>query len=699
MKKNILIKTLSSVAALASVGGLTTLTTLTSCSNNKPAITINNKKTEWDWIGGTYQLDVTFKNQDDAKLLFSSSDESVATVDENGLITATGNGITLITAYSSEDSGVYDKFKLNINELWVKGVVYDSNKKPISNVKICYDEATTLTNSDGSYYIRLKKPGSVLYFEKPGYIGEAISSTYSLASQEHILDVTLTPYWVGTPIQVSGKVLDAKGQPVKNRSVTFYPNSEYERYKRHFVTDENGEYKGEINVPSAENLVNVPVVVHGSDIADYDSTIAIDPKEHEQELTDITVPPFQYDVKAYVGNSDANEKIIMHPYYTTRKIGEVDTKGLLVTFESNFVRAFNDKNNFKLTITKSTNISQPNKQVHEDGTEFDVTFGCLEGKAQVIEHTGNVNVDWNNVTVNKKDSLNLEIFIPGTATNSFFEDEPTLGVHLYSFGRGTFTPYEHAKFGTEASNELSYIRVDKYNAVYPASDNKNPFDLTWDTKTDKVNWTVTDTLGNVASKYNFGYQIKIARYKGSVTERQGLYIMTKYAQPQMAHFLPDAWQPHFFFDPSQEGYAEPGTITREADDVKHIAPISGYWMQQFEIMDLPDGRVDPFANRQEYNQIFVGTSISDSPKVYGENDLMITYIPYDFIGIDPTDDDEFGFTCNLQYHYTGGEWFAWEGENPTGYSDVPHFEDLASYIRFKLSDETNDDLSIIPYSV
>ncbi len=50
----------------------------------------------------------------------------------------------------------------------------------------------------------------------------------------------------------------------------------------------------------------------------------------------------------------------------------------------------------------------------------------------------------------------------------------------------------------------------------------------------------------VGPTFNFGYQIKLAR---EVTDNpEGFYVLTKYAQPQMSHFIPDGYMPHFFFD-------------------------------------------------------------------------------------------------------------------------------------------------------
>ncbi|MBQ0045700.1 MAG: Ig-like domain-containing protein [Mycoplasma sp.] len=668
MKKNILIKTLSSLAALTSLGGLSA--TLTSCGNVKAVITINNKVTELYWLDQTYHLDVTFKNQGDAELLFSSSDEAVATIDAQGYVRAHNNGTTTIRAYSSLDANVFDEFKLSVNELWVKGVVTDTNNQPLSGVIISYDGNSITTDETGHYFIKLEKAGSVLYFEKLGYIGQAFGNSYALTSQEHELNVKLTPYSLGRDVTVKGKVTNKANQPVANCSITFNRESKWHMYR----TDTNADGSYEIAMRVDPNNPQVSFITHKAEYQSDEQVITIG--EESTVTQNIVVAPYQYDVKAFVGKAHNNEKIIMHVYHVEG--------GIQVELESNFIHAFDAENKFKLTFANSDYISVPNKYYHELG-EFDITFtsnGATEKSGMSV-----IASDITSIEIEKsEDLLHLDIFIP----NSFYQFIGTFGVHLDSDGRGTFTPYEHSQHDTSAANEVCYVRVDTDDAIYSSSDNFNIFDLTWDTETNE-DWIVTDVLGNVASKYNFGYQIKLAKNISTSTQtRHGLYIMTKYSQPQMSHFLPDGYQPHFFFDPVQLP-ASGVYPTRPVDsNIKHLAPISGYWMQSFTVQD----RDHPFQNKQEYNQFFDGETINASPKVYAKDDFMITYIPYSFLNItgqEFTSNMTFGFACNLQYNYTGGEWHAWQGSNPSGYLAIPHFEETTSYIQF------DSQLNIITY--
>ena len=69
------------------------------------------------YVGGTLQLDatVTPSNATNADYVWASLDESVATVDENGLVTAVAVGGTTITATASDGSGVYGSCTITVS--------------------------------------------------------------------------------------------------------------------------------------------------------------------------------------------------------------------------------------------------------------------------------------------------------------------------------------------------------------------------------------------------------------------------------------------------------------------------------------------------------------------------------------------------------------------------------------------------------
>ncbi len=70
-----------------------------SAPGEQPVLTLNQEEVTLNAPGATFQLKWTMEPAvDGAKVEFTSSDESVATVDENGLITAVGNGGTAIVA-------------------------------------------------------------------------------------------------------------------------------------------------------------------------------------------------------------------------------------------------------------------------------------------------------------------------------------------------------------------------------------------------------------------------------------------------------------------------------------------------------------------------------------------------------------------------------------------------------------------------
>jgi len=82
-------------------------------------------------VPATYQLIATVRpdNASDNRVVWTSSDESVAKVDQNGLVTAVGNGLAVITATAQDGSG--KSASCNV------GVV-DPNNIPVEKLSIVY---------------------------------------------------------------------------------------------------------------------------------------------------------------------------------------------------------------------------------------------------------------------------------------------------------------------------------------------------------------------------------------------------------------------------------------------------------------------------------------------------------------------------------------------------------------------------------
>ena len=91
-------------------------------------ITLNKTKLSLD-VPETYQLTATITPSDasNKNLIWSSSNESAATVDENGLVTAVGNGTAVIKAESADGSGISASCTVT---------VIDPSKIPVSSITL-----------------------------------------------------------------------------------------------------------------------------------------------------------------------------------------------------------------------------------------------------------------------------------------------------------------------------------------------------------------------------------------------------------------------------------------------------------------------------------------------------------------------------------------------------------------------------------
>lgn len=558
----------------------------------------------------------------------------------------------------------------------VKGTVVDGiTGKTISDVSVSCNEQQTKTNELGEFEIECLKPGSMFIFEKDGYLLD----TTTEFSYEEGMTIELVPNEVCADKDVKFQLANTEGVLLANTSITLYPGTSQ---SQRFTTDNTGQFTTKIK--KANNRITpIPWAVNN---AMCDSQPQIE-ELHVGDLdADLIAQPYQYDVRAFVANDNVDHHIIMHAHHFGVQYSGV----LKISLEGSWTKAFD--NNFTLTFRNGLGQSSP---IAEEitGKDFSIDFNSsgvtqAHGKAVEGKDIGLIDVELS------RSKLYLDITIP----EAFYDFSPmkTIGIHLAG-KNGSFQPFDHKNASTKVSNQLSYIRLDNDNSYYQASDNANPFvsnstNLDWETKTGS-DWIVSqldgeDFLGEVGPRYNFGYKIKLAK---KATNADGIYILTKYMQPQMSRFLPDGYQPHFFFDTHKYDagqYPKLNAIPTDDKLVKHYSPYSGYWMKRYTVL----GQDLPFEEETDYDEIFV----NDGAQIYSKEDLMITYIPFKALGIEPN--AEFGFTCNLQYHYTGGEWFAWDGDNPTGFnegapdkSSIPHFEYLVTYIRF------DSKLGVIPY--
>ena len=78
----------------------------------------------------TINTTVTPDNADNAKLVWTSSDTAVATVDDNGVVTAIGKGTATITATASDESGRSRSININVKKL-VSDITIDVDKMTV----------------------------------------------------------------------------------------------------------------------------------------------------------------------------------------------------------------------------------------------------------------------------------------------------------------------------------------------------------------------------------------------------------------------------------------------------------------------------------------------------------------------------------------------------------------------------------------
>lgn len=193
-------------------------------------IQLNSREVRLD-KGDTFQIVATV-NEDafDKQLIYETDAPAIATVDENGLITATGNGTATITVSATDDSGVTNtitvrsiiliesiSIKNNITYLYCENeyrliysdnldtenaIVYNINEKSLVDNLVWYTSDSNIaiveTGTEGSLVLRLKeKPGAFKLYAMANDNGGVISNITidAMKSSEELLlsdeDITI----------------------------------------------------------------------------------------------------------------------------------------------------------------------------------------------------------------------------------------------------------------------------------------------------------------------------------------------------------------------------------------------------------------------------------------------------------------------------------------------------------------------------
>ena len=155
-------------------------------------------------VGDTEDIsaDVTPANADNKDLDYASSDETVATVDEDGKITATGCGEATITVTAKDGSGKTDT---------VKVIVY--------SIDANYDKYTLCVGEQANLTIDIE-PSDKLTLKS--YLGEAVGENESLLSTAEGNLIAIAPGNVTYKLTLSAETADHEETPAFEKTFVFH---------------------------------------------------------------------------------------------------------------------------------------------------------------------------------------------------------------------------------------------------------------------------------------------------------------------------------------------------------------------------------------------------------------------------------------------------------------------------------------------
>ncbi len=131
------------IKAVTSKNEYTILVSVSITEEPTPLMTISGKQTVY--VGSAIQLDLTFTNvKVEPKVDWSSSDDSVATVDANGLVTGVGAGIATIRATAVLDSLITKEYLVLVKDQ--TSILYDTIGNYVESRKIILDGEIDLTS-------------------------------------------------------------------------------------------------------------------------------------------------------------------------------------------------------------------------------------------------------------------------------------------------------------------------------------------------------------------------------------------------------------------------------------------------------------------------------------------------------------------------------------------------------------------------
>lgn len=146
-------------------------------------------------IGETAQLELTWGNGAHPEVTYSSSDESVATVDQDGIVTGVADGTTTITVSYSDGKGV-KTIDIAVSHEVEKSIVYNTSELSLGDKLRKYDTlhydnknkggSANIVNTKGSYdLVFISEKDYVLPFDAE-YVGDWGSCMYLAPDTEGI---------------------------------------------------------------------------------------------------------------------------------------------------------------------------------------------------------------------------------------------------------------------------------------------------------------------------------------------------------------------------------------------------------------------------------------------------------------------------------------------------------------------------------
>ena len=238
------------IAVITARSGAASVTVAVRVAQTASSIMIEPPSATLMSIGGTVQLSATVLDERgqpvaDAVVAWRSSDDAVATVSAEGLVTAVGNGVTQVTARSgSAEASVPVSVMQSASSITIEpssatlmsiggtvqlsATVLDERGQPVADAVVAWrsgDEAVATVNAEG--LVTAVGNGMTEVTARSGSAEASVPvSVMQSASSITIDPASATLMSIGATVQLSAMVLDERGQPVADAVVAWRSGDE-----------------------------------------------------------------------------------------------------------------------------------------------------------------------------------------------------------------------------------------------------------------------------------------------------------------------------------------------------------------------------------------------------------------------------------------------------------------------------------------